>query len=119
MRSAWLRRLAIAAIALLPAANARAEDCHPKGGLSTCVDADNLWPHPGGGQFFALGSTTTTPSGKVAFGLVGTYLARPIGLGVASPDPAGARVFVVDHLVDASLLFALGITNRLELTMAA
>src|SRR4051812_14139376 len=120
MRLAWLRGLPPAAVALsaLVAAEARA-DCQPKSGLSTCIDADNLWPHAGGGPFFAIGSTTTTPAGKIAFGLIGSYLSQPIGLKVASPDPAASTIFAVDKAFDATLLFALGVTDRLELTIAA
>jgi outer membrane protein OmpA-like peptidoglycan-associated protein len=83
------------------------------------VEADNLWPHAGGGPFFSLGSTRTTPGGALSFGLVGSYLKAPVGLGVASTDPAGSIVDLVEHRVDATLLFALGVTDRLELTLAA
>jgi outer membrane protein OmpA-like peptidoglycan-associated protein len=87
--------------------------------FSTCVDGDNLWPHAGGGPFFAVGPTTTTPRGGVSFGIVGSFLSEPIGVRVSSPDPAGSTVFVVDKAFDATVLLALGMTDRLELTLAA
>jgi hypothetical protein len=122
MRLARLLRLAIAgagAAAALVSSEARATECKPASGLSPCIDADNLWAHAGGGPFFAIGSTTTTPRGQIAFGLVGSLLSQPIGLGVASADPRGSTVFAVDKVFDATLLFAVGVTDRLELTLAA
>jgi outer membrane protein OmpA-like peptidoglycan-associated protein len=117
MRPVWLP--VAATLATLFAAPAHADPCIPRAGISTCVEADNLWPHAGGGPFFAVGSTRTTPASALSFGLVGSYLRQPVGLGVASADPAGSTVFLVDHRVDATLLFALGVTDRLELTLAA
>jgi outer membrane protein OmpA-like peptidoglycan-associated protein len=125
MRSAW-RHLPFtaalgmaAASALLVAGSARADDCHPRSGLSPCIDADNLWPHAGGGPFFAIGSTRTSPAGTLSFGLVGSFLSQPIGARVASPDPSGATIFLVDKAFDATLLFGLAMSDRLELTLAA
>lgn len=115
MRSAWLLGLAITGVG---AGEARASECKPVNGMSPCIDADNLWPHAGGGPFFAIGSTTTTPRGQIAFGLVGSFLTQPVGLGVASADPRGSTVFVVDKVLDATLLFAGGVADRLELTLA-
>jgi hypothetical protein len=117
MRSAWFSLAA--ALTTLLAAEARAGDCDAARGLSTCIDADNLWPHAGGGPFFAVGATGTTPARQLSFGLVGSYLKQPIGLGVATADPGGSPVYAVDDRFDATLLFALGVTDRLELTMAA
>src|SRR5262249_19034993 len=119
MRSAWLRGLLFAALALLSARSARAGDCRPINGVSPCIDADNLWPHAAGGPYFALGDATTTPAGSLSVGLVGSFVSKPIGVRVASADPAGSTVFLVDGLFDVTLLFALGVTDRLELTLAA
>jgi hypothetical protein len=123
MRSAWLLVAAALTALLTPLppwpAEARADECTPIRGLSPCIDADNLWPHAGGGPFFAIGSTATTPSRQISFGLVGSFLTEPLGVTVASPDPKGSTIFVVDKLLDATLLFAVGITDRLELTLAA
>ncbi|MFT3764950.1 MAG: thrombospondin type 3 repeat-containing protein [Minicystis sp.] len=117
MRSAWL--VSAAAIPMLLAAEARADGCDPQKGISTCIEADNLWPHAGNSRFFSIGGTTTTPARGLSFGLVGTYLKQPIGLTVASAEPGGSTVFAVDDRFDASLLFALGVTDRLELTLVA
>ncbi|WP_437808384.1 OmpA family protein [Sorangium sp. So ce1078] len=104
--------------ALLPAP-ARADECAPANGLSGCIDADNLWPHAGGGPFFAVGSTGTAPSAKASFGLVASYLSRPVGTRSDSPDPDGTVIHVLDNMLDATFLWSLGLTDRLELTVAA
>ncbi|XXU33487.1 OmpA family protein [Sorangium sp. So ce1000] len=104
--------------ALLPAP-VRANECAPASGLSGCIDADNLWPHAGGGPFFAVGSTGTAPGAKAAFGLVASYLSRPVGLRTASPDPDGTVVHALDNMLDATFLASLGLTDRLEITVAA
>jgi outer membrane protein OmpA-like peptidoglycan-associated protein len=118
-----LARLALSsaffsALSLTAGGAALAANCQPATGLSTCIDADNLWQHAGGGSFFSIGGTLTAPAGTSAFGLVASYLSRPIGLRVASPDPEGTVIFAVDNAVNASFLWALGVTDRLELTIA-
>jgi hypothetical protein len=122
MRSARSRGILVAAALGASAALgaiARADDCSPRNGLSACIDADELWPHAGGGAFYAIGDGSTTPRGALAFGMVGSWIARPIGLGVASADPKGSTVYAVDGAFDVTMLFALGVTDRLELTIAA
>jgi hypothetical protein len=121
MQSARIRGLPFLALSSLffSAPEAGAADCHPANGLSTCIDVDNLWPHTGGGPYFALGSAATTPRGAFAFGLVGSFLTHPLGLHVASADLGGSDVFVVAQAFDTTLLVALGVTDRLELTLAA
>jgi outer membrane protein OmpA-like peptidoglycan-associated protein len=108
----------LATLALLAPSAARA-DCDPTAQLGGCVNADNLWPHAGPGPFLARGSTLTAPAGKASFGLVLSYLSRPIGLRVSSADPAGTVLNVVDNAVNATFLWSLGIADRLELTLAA
>jgi outer membrane protein OmpA-like peptidoglycan-associated protein len=106
-----------AAITASSGASALAADCQATPILSSCIDADNLWPHASGG-FFSMGSALTTPANKSAFGLVASYLSRPIGLRVASPDPDGTVLYAIDNVVDTTFLWALGVTDRLELTLA-
>lgn len=99
--------------------SALADDCAAATAYSGCINADNLWPHAGAGPFQSLGSPTTTPDGKASIGLVGSYLSRPIGLRVASTDPDGTVLAVIDNAVDVTFVGAFGITDRLELTIAA
>ncbi len=67
---------------------AMATDC--SGVLSPCIDDDVLWPHAGPALFTAVGSTETVGRGRLGFGLVSTYLSRPIVIHVASPAAAAA-----------------------------
>ncbi|MCK6589984.1 MAG: thrombospondin, partial [Polyangiaceae bacterium] len=106
-----------AAITASSATPALAADCQATPLLSSCIDADNLWPHASG-AFFSMGSALTTPANKSAFALVASYLSRPIGLRVASPDPDGTVIYALDNVVDTTFLWTLGVTNRLELTLA-
>ena len=98
--------------------SALAADCQVAGELSTCIDADNLWPHAGPSEWLAVGSSATTPEDRVAFGVTLSYLSRPIGVRVSSADPDGTLIYVVDNAINATFLWTLGITDRLELTLA-
>jgi hypothetical protein len=93
-------------------------DCASKSGLSTCIEADTFWPHAGSAYFNFVGGTRTTAPGRVGFGMVTTYLARPIVLIVPTADPNGAEVNAVGHLWDNTFLFSLGLLDRLEATVA-
>jgi len=90
-------------------------DCVPRSHLSTCIDADTLWPHPGPGYFGFVGGTDTTAAGQAGFGVVTTYAARPVILMVPTTQPTGTEVAAVDDLWDATFLFSLGLTDRLEI----
>ena len=93
-------------------------DCVPRSHLSTCIDADTLWPHPGPAYFGFVGGTDTTAPGQVGFGVVTTYASRPITLMVPTTQPNGTEVAAVDDLWDATFLFSLGLTDRLEVDAA-
>lgn len=93
-----------------------ATDC--SSGLSTCIQSDTLWPHAGAARFVGVGGTETLREGGLGFGLVTTYLSRPIVLGVASPSPSGTEHYVIDNQVNGTFLFAYGVTKRLELDLA-
>lgn len=95
---------------------AAATDC--SGVLSPCIDDDTLWPHAGPARFTAVGSTETVGRGRLGFGLVSTYLSRPIVLHVASPGGGGSDQYAVDNLVNGTFLWAYGVSDRLELDLA-
>jgi len=116
-RNALAYSLALVA-AVVSSAPAHADEC-AAATYSGCINADNLWPHAGPGPFLTIGSPTTTPDGKAAIGLVGSYLSRPVGIRVASPDPDGTIVPVLDNVVDVTFVGAFGVTDRLEFTVAA
>jgi outer membrane protein OmpA-like peptidoglycan-associated protein len=96
----------------------RASECSDASRLSSCINADNLWPHAGASRFQSVGGTETTAPGQFSFGLVTTWLRKPVVLRAASPNPSGTEVSAVDHLVDANFLWAFGVTDRLELGLA-
>lgn len=93
-------------------------DCVPRTHLSTCVDADTLWPHAGPAYFGFVGGVDTTAAGQAGFAVVTTYATRPIILVVPTTQPTGTEVAAVDDLWDATFLFSLGLTDRLELDAA-
>ena len=93
--------------------------CQPRDGLSTCLASDNLWPHAGGGRWLSQAPTDTTADGSAAFGFVPTFLYRPIGLRVASPDPEGTIIYAVETVLAASFLAGIGVGDRVELDIAA
>lgn len=102
------------AAALSASHDARATDC--SGTLaSTCLNSDTLWPHAGASQFVGVGGTDTIAEGQPAFGLVTSYLSRPIVIHTPSPGPGGTDQYAVNDQVNGSFLFAYGVTKRLEL----
>ena len=114
------RQVAIlGAVALIGASvhEAQAQQCsNPL--TSTCINSDTYWPHAGPQRFGAVGGTETVMPRQVAFGLVTSYLSRPIDITSQSPGPPGTKQYAVDNQVNANFLFAYGVTNRLELDVA-
>jgi hypothetical protein len=108
-----LAALGAALAAGLAAPAALATDC--SGFYSPCINDDALWLHAGASSFVAIGSTRTVAPQQVAFGLVTSYLSRPIVLSV--PGPGGDQ-YAVDDQVNGTFLWAYGVTDRLELDLA-
>lgn len=101
----------------LTKAPARAADCSAT--QSACIDDDPLWPHAGPTRFVAVGSAETTAGGQLGFGLVASYLSRPIVLHLASPGGRqGSQQNAVDDQVNGTFLWSYGVTDRLELDVA-
>jgi hypothetical protein len=117
LKRGTIARFAFATAALV-APRARAADCSPPNHLSTCIQADAFWPHPGAGRFAFVGSADTVAPGAVTLGFAATYLARPIVLDVPTADPSGAEVEAVGSMWDVALLGAVGISSALELDIA-
>ncbi len=86
--------------------------------VNTCINDDTFWPNAGPTRFAAVSSTETIGRGLVSFGLVATYLSRPVILRVASPGPGGSDQYVIDNQVNGNFLFAYGVTDRLQLDFA-
>src|SRR3989442_180055 len=107
----------VSAALVAVAGDAQAQQCsNPL--TSSCINGDSFWPNAGPQRFFAVGGTETVAERQVAFGLVTSYLSRPIVLRVASPGPGGSDQFAVDNQVDSNFLFAYGVTDRLQLDLA-
>jgi hypothetical protein len=120
------RRPASLALALvLGALTGRAEaqveidPCVPPDGISTCVPADNLWPYVGGGRWFWQAPTDTAAELSASFGLALSYVRRPIGLRVASPDPDGTTLYAVENAFGMTVMAAVGVTERLQVQLEA
>jgi OOP family OmpA-OmpF porin len=97
---------------------ARAADC--AGIVSPCINDDTLWPHAGPARFVGVGSAESMARGKLGFGLVTTYLSRPIVLHLASPGVSvgGTEHDAVNDQVNGTFLWSYGVTHRLELDIA-
>jgi hypothetical protein len=113
------RRVVLAfSVALFSAGNlttrpAAAGEC--AGVTSPCINDDTLWPHAGASRFVAIGSAETLAAGQVGFGLVTSYLSRPVVLTVPTPGPPGTKEYAIDDQVNGSFLYSYGVTSRLEL----
>jgi len=101
--------------AMLCVARVASADCSTPV-VSPCIDSDTFWPHAGPSEFLTVGGTETVEANRFAAGLVASYASRPIVLQLPSapdsPRPA------VDNQLDATFLFAFGVTDRLELDLA-
>ncbi len=109
--------LAVSLVIVSPT-QAYAEDCNDDTHLGTCIEADTLWPHAGPARFQSVGATETTAPKQFSFGLVTTYLRKPIVLRAASSNPSGTDIPAVDHLLDTTFLWAFGITDQIEASAA-
>jgi hypothetical protein len=105
----------LACVAVAPSA-AGATDCAVPN--STCINDDALWPHAGPSRFIAIGSTDTVAAGQLGFGLVTSYLSRPVALQVPAPGQPGSTQYVIDDQANGTFLFSYGATSRLELDFA-
>lgn len=95
---------------------AHAQDCgNPL--TSPCINSDTLWPHAGPQRFAGVGSAETVADQNVSFGLFTSYQSRPIVINSPSPGGAGTDLYAVDDQVNATFLFAYGITDRLQLDL--
>jgi len=85
--------------------------------VNTCINSDTLWPHAGPSRFVGVGGTETVAPGHLGFGILATYLSRPILLHLPSPAPSGTDLKAVDNQVNATFLFAYGVTKQLEIDL--
>jgi hypothetical protein len=88
------------------------------GAAHTCINAETYWPHAGSSRFFGVGGAELTAQGQASFGIVTGYQHAPLVVHTPSPAPNGGESPIVRHHASANLLFAFGITRRLELFAA-
>ncbi len=113
-----LATVAAGAATLLLGTPSQARECNDAERLSTCINADSLWPRAGASRFPSIAATETTAPGQIGFGLVTSYLRRPIVLRAASAAASGTEIPAVDHLLNTTFLWSYGLTDRLELGFA-
>jgi hypothetical protein len=94
---------------------ARATDCSAI--VSPCVNDDSLWPHGGPALFAAIGSVETVAAHNLGFGLVTSYLSRPIVWQLQSPGNASQQ-FAINDQANGTFLWSYGVASRLELDLA-
>lgn len=99
----------------LGSTRASATDC--SGVVSPCVDDDVLWPHAGYARFEAVGSVDTIAPRQLGFGLVTSYVSRPVVLQLASAGGTETRYAVSDQ-VDGTFLWSYGVGPRMQLDLA-
>jgi hypothetical protein len=85
---------------------------------SSCINDDALWPHAGPSRFIAVGSTDTVAAGQLGFGLVTSYLSRPVPLQVPAPGQPGSSQYVINDQANGTFLWSYGATDHLELDFA-
>ncbi|MDP9151524.1 MAG: hypothetical protein M3O36_16510 [Myxococcota bacterium] len=95
---------------------ARGTEC--SGIISPCVNSDTLWVHAGPARFVAVGAGETVAPRQLGFGLVTSYLSRPIVLHVAAPGGLGTEENAINDQVNGTFLWSYGVTDRLALDLA-
>ena len=111
---------AVGAIALgTYAPLAMASDCFPPDQLSPCVNSDQLWLTAAPSPFVSVPWAAGLDESEFALGAAGGFIYRPISLHTESPDPGGRDVRVVDWSTGLTLMFAYGITKRVDARVSA
>lgn len=105
----------LGALAIFAIAGSARGSCDESSTLGSCVNADALWPHAGPGSFLVVGSGETTPKGAFGFGLLTTFLSKPITLRVPSTSPAGLEVAVIKEALDVNVSASFGLLDRFDL----
>lgn len=118
-RGRWVGGVLVALTLFTLDREARAADCDPASGISTCFDANNLWPSAGPTRFAGIAAAAPARERALAFALLLSYLDRPVQLSAPSPDPEGREVAVVRDAVDLSMAWAYGLGRGVELDVAS
>ena len=111
-------RVVLAGVCAQPAL-ASAAECASRGGFSPCFDANALWLPAGRASFLSMPDTQLNPPKRIAFGVAGEVLHRPLVLHAASPDRDGRDVHVLDYALDVSYFVSFGFARNFELSALA
>lgn len=112
-----IHRILLIAASLLATRAARADECSQIA-RSTCINAENYWPHAGPSRFAFVGSAQTVARGELAFGLLSSYQSRPVIIRLPSPGTSTTDQYAINDQVNANFLWSYGVTNRLALDFA-
>lgn len=102
-----------------PAGLAETANCYPADGLSTCIASDQLWTHGGSGPWFSQAPTELPRRGELLTSLTASFVHRPVGLRVSSPDPEGTTIYAVENTLGGQLSFTYGLHPRSTLSVIA
>jgi OmpA-OmpF porin, OOP family len=104
--------------AILATTDAGAVECGAN--PSSCIDSDLLWFTPGATTFFSVASGSTIGPRRFGFGLGNSLQSKPIVLRRSASGPAGeVATPAVGTQLNTSFLFSYGVTNKLEVDLAA
>lgn len=92
--------------------------CQSPTHFSPCIDSNALWPAPGDTHFLSIASPAPTAQGRVAFGIQGQFLFRPLVARVPSPIEEGREVRLVEYALDQTLLLEAGLSHGLSLGLS-
>lgn len=116
---ASLLSYAVVASVALRVTSARAVDCTPNTGQSTCFDADSLWFRATSDRFVHVDRAHIPEAGTITLAAATTYASRPVVAIAAAPDPEGREIHVIDSLWSVTLLAAAVPFENAELNFAA
>jgi hypothetical protein len=106
------------ALAAFVGRDARAANCNPQTGQSSCFDANTLHVPFAPSDFFGLPRALAMPGQSWALGLDLSELHHPVVLHAPSPDPKGRDVDVVGDAFDGAIAVAGSPVPHLELGAA-
>ncbi|MEM9695569.1 MAG: hypothetical protein AAGA56_23695 [Myxococcota bacterium] len=102
----------------IAAAQTQPDPCFPRDRLSSCLAADNFWPRGGSGDFLTVADTRRREGQAFTLGVVPSFISRPIGLTVASPDPEGTTIYAVESALTTNFVSSYAVIDGLVMNAA-
>ena len=116
------RPAALAAVVFLASICARPSEARAEcdSAVPTCIDSDALWPTAGPTTFFSLAAAQTLAGKHFGFGLASAVQRDQIVLRTSAEGPAGSvSIPAIGTQLNTSFLFSYGVTDRLQVDVAA